>query len=113
MRDLVCAMHAKIRFDDRGIRPHLGSSTFDEGTAIGKNVDSIGDVHDESHVMLDQHYSHAALHDGTDDKIKFLSFNRVAAGSWFVKQQDPWFARKRPGNLQPLELAIGKPTRRP
>src|SRR6516165_1344709 len=49
---LLCAMDAEIRLDNCRVRLHFDRAAFGEGPPICENMDPVGDVHDESHVVL-------------------------------------------------------------
>ena len=66
----------------------------------------VGDIHHQAHVVLDQHDRDPLLHDGADDVIDFLGFDRIAAGGRLIEQQDLWLARQCARDFQALERAI-------
>ena len=69
-------------------------------------MNAVGDIHHQTHIVLDQHDRNAVLHDGTDDVIEFLGFDRIAAGGRLIEQQHFRFAGQRARDLQALEGAV-------
>src|ERR1035437_1727001 len=84
---LLRAVNTQIGLDHRRIGPHLFGGAFGEGSAVCQNMNTVGDIHHQTHIMLDQHDRDSILYDGADHAIDFLGFDRITAGGRLVEQQ--------------------------
>ena len=73
------------------------------------DVDAVGNVHDEIHVVLDEQDGHVELvADAADELGELVRLLRVHAGSRLVEHQELRMRRQRAGDLQPALLAVGQ-----
>jgi len=69
-------------------------------------MNTIGNIHNEPHVVLHQHDGHPVFDHRTNDAIKLIGLDGVATGGGFVEQQNGRFAGERSCDLKPLERAV-------
>jgi len=86
----------------------LFGSPFGEGTAPCQNMNPVGDIHHQTHVVLDQHDRDSVLDDRAYHAIDFLRLDRIATGGRLVEQQQLRLAGQRARYFEALQGAIGE-----
>src|SRR4051794_1053255 len=91
---------AEIGRDDVLVLLDFGRRALRDELAEIEHGDAIRDVHDETHVVLDQQNGHAPRRDGADQVGQAPGLAPVQAGSRLVEQEQLWFSGKRTRNLK-------------
>src|SRR4051812_10439194 len=98
---------AEISLDNVRIAPDIVGRTVADCPAVIEHNHAVGDVHDHSHVMLDQAHGNAELLVGLQDEAAHvLLFLEVHASHRLVQQQKARFRRKGTAKLDPLLQTI-------
>src|SRR2546428_1814076 len=104
---------AEICLDDARVRPHIVGRALGDLLAHVEHRDTVGDVHDHAHVVLDQDHGDAPLLvDVEDDARHVLFFLVIAPAHRLVEEQDLRVERHRPSQLAALLQAV-RPGPRP
>ena len=102
-------MAAEIGFRDGRIAPHFGGRALGDLAAEIQDMNAVGDVHHDPHLVLDHQYGNAKLvadieHEAGD----VLGLLLVHARDHFVEQQQLRLAGQCPRQLDALLLAVGQ-----
>ena len=101
--------HAEVGADDVRLLLDLGRRALGDLAPEVQHHDAVGDLHDQSHVVLDQQDGHAALvPDGPDQPGQRPDLLVVEPRRRLVEQEEPGLAGQRPGELDALERAEGE-----
>ena len=76
-------------------------------------MNAIRDVHDQAHVVLDQHNGDAVAAQTADDRRDAGGLHRIAAGRGLVEQKELGLARQCTGQFEALEIAERQAPRGP
>src|SRR2546426_9105751 len=105
---------AEICLDDARVRPHIVGRALGDLLAHVEHRDTVGDVHDHAHVVLDQDHGDAPLLVDVEDEARHVLFLFVIASAHrLVEQQDLRVERERAAELDALLETISERAGRP
>src|SRR5215207_3264004 len=103
---------AEIGPDHVGVALHLLRCALGKRATAVEDEDAIGDLHDELHVVLDEHDGDAAVRDLPDEPVELRRLDGVAARRRLVEEQHLGLGGERAGDLEALQRAVGQGARR-
>src|SRR6266446_4034444 len=101
--------YPEIRIDYRLIAAHFVRRAIADAFAVIQHHDTVGDIHDHTHVVLDQHDGRTVLLvDVEHEAAHVLLLLDVHSCHGFVEQQQDWFRGQRPRELDALLQSVGQ-----
>src|SRR3954466_5125504 len=98
----------EVGLDHARVRLHFSRRAFEEPHAVIHDQDTLGDVHNEVHVVLDHDDGRAAFADHGKLFEDKPHFGRVETRGRLVEHEELRPCGERPGNLEHALLTIGK-----
>lgn len=107
-------MTSEIGSDDLGVFLDLCRCAFRDLFAEVQHDDTVGNRHDQRHVMFDQQHSNAPLIPRAADQItESHHFLMVQPCGWFIEQDDLWSHGECSRKLDPFARAEGQVVHEP
>src|SRR5712691_12225838 len=106
----VCRRHTQVRIDDGLIGAHHVWRAIRYLATIVEHHEAVRDIHHDPHIVLDEHAGDVELVPNVEDKPAHVGlFFHVHPGHGFIEQEQHWFCRQGPAQLDAFLQPVGQP----